>query len=73
MEKENWTDWESLLKTDDMEIAPDFFDYFEAAAALLEKDKYVMNEIKISLFSFGVFQSTKNEMRSFPPFSPSCY
>jgi hypothetical protein len=25
-----------------MEIAPDFFDYFEAAAALLEKDKYVI-------------------------------
>jgi alpha-1,3-mannosyl-glycoprotein beta-1,2-N-acetylglucosaminyltransferase len=24
-----------------MEIAPDFFDYFEAAAALLDKDKYV--------------------------------
>lgn len=28
------------LDTDDMEIAPDFFDYFEAMAALLEKDKY---------------------------------
>lgn len=25
-----------------MEIAPDFFDYFEAAAALLDKDKYVL-------------------------------
>ena len=24
-----------------MEIAPDFFDYFEAASALLEMDKYV--------------------------------
>lgn len=24
-----------------MEIAPDFFSYFEAAAALLDKDKYV--------------------------------
>lgn len=24
-----------------MEIAPDFFDYFEAAADLLDKDKYV--------------------------------
>lgn len=23
-----------------MEIAPDFFDYFEATAALLDKDKY---------------------------------
>lgn len=31
----------SFLCTDDMEIAPDFFDYFEAAAALLDKDKYV--------------------------------
>lgn len=29
------------LDADDMEIAPDFFDYFEAAAALLDKDKYV--------------------------------
>ncbi|PPD70270.1 hypothetical protein GOBAR_DD32846 [Gossypium barbadense] len=29
---------QSRLKTDDMEIAPDFFDYFEAAAALLDKD-----------------------------------
>lgn len=27
------------VKTDDMEIAPDFFDYFEAAAALLDQDK----------------------------------
>ena len=27
--------------TDDMEIAPDFFDYFEAAAKLLDNDKYV--------------------------------
>ncbi|KAF8020850.1 hypothetical protein BT93_G1305 [Corymbia citriodora subsp. variegata] len=26
----------------DMEIAPDFFDYFEAAAALMEKDKTIM-------------------------------
>lgn len=26
---------------DDMEIAPDFFDYFEAAAKLLDNDKYV--------------------------------
>jgi len=24
-----------------MEIAPDFFDYFEAAAKLLDNDKYV--------------------------------
>lgn len=28
-----------------MEIAPDFFDYFEAAAALLEKDKYVNENV----------------------------
>jgi len=27
--------------SDDMEIAPDFFDYFEAMATLLDKDKYV--------------------------------
>lgn len=27
--------------TDDMEIAPDFFSYFGAAAMLLEKDKCV--------------------------------
>jgi hypothetical protein len=25
-----------------MEISPDFFEYFEAAASLLEKDKYVL-------------------------------
>ena len=24
---------------DDMEIAPDFFDYFEAGAALMDRDK----------------------------------
>ncbi|WOL13432.1 alpha-1,3-mannosyl-glycoprotein 2-beta-N-acetylglucosaminyltransferase [Canna indica] len=29
-----------IILEDDMEIAPDFFDYFEAAAALLDKDKY---------------------------------
>lgn len=28
------------MSTDDMEIAPDFFDYFEAGAALLDSDKY---------------------------------
>lgn len=28
-------------KADDMEIAPDFFDYFEATAALLDNDKCV--------------------------------
>lgn len=28
--------------SDDMDIAPDFFDYFEAAATLLDKDKYVL-------------------------------
>lgn len=31
-----------LQNTDDMEIAPDFFSYFEAAADLLDKDKYVL-------------------------------
>jgi len=28
-----------------MEIAPDFFDYFEATATLLDKDKYVLLSI----------------------------
>ncbi|CAI0471343.1 unnamed protein product [Linum tenue] len=31
-----------IILEDDMEIAPDFFEYFEAAAALLEKDKSIM-------------------------------
>ncbi|XP_059647365.1 alpha-1,3-mannosyl-glycoprotein 2-beta-N-acetylglucosaminyltransferase-like [Cornus florida] len=31
-----------IILEDDMEIAPDFFDYFEAAAALLESDKSIM-------------------------------
>ncbi|KAJ6927823.1 alpha-1,3-mannosyl-glycoprotein 2-beta-N-acetylglucosaminyltransferase-like isoform X1 [Populus alba x Populus x berolinensis] len=31
-----------IILEDDMEIAPDFFDYFEAASALLEKDKSIM-------------------------------
>ncbi|XP_039036828.1 alpha-1,3-mannosyl-glycoprotein 2-beta-N-acetylglucosaminyltransferase-like [Hibiscus syriacus] len=31
-----------IILEDDMEIAPDFFDYFEAAAALLDKDKLIM-------------------------------
>jgi len=30
--------------SDDMDIAADFFDYFEAAAMLLDKDKYVLNK-----------------------------
>lgn len=30
-----------------MEIAPDFFDYFEAAAKLLDNDKYVVYYILI--------------------------
>jgi len=30
-----------IILEDDMEIAPDFFDYFEAAAKLLDNDKYV--------------------------------
>ncbi|RZC14279.1 Alpha-1,3-mannosyl-glycoprotein 2-beta-N-acetylglucosaminyltransferase [Glycine soja] len=34
--------WPPFNNTDDMEIAPDFFDYFEAAASLLEKDKSIM-------------------------------
>ncbi|XP_044507383.1 alpha-1,3-mannosyl-glycoprotein 2-beta-N-acetylglucosaminyltransferase-like [Mangifera indica] len=31
-----------IILEDDMEIAPDFFDYFEAAAALLDKDKSIL-------------------------------
>ncbi|KAL2346003.1 hypothetical protein Fmac_000003 [Flemingia macrophylla] len=31
-----------IILEDDMEIAPDFFDYFEAAANLLDKDKSIM-------------------------------
>ncbi|XP_020683561.1 alpha-1,3-mannosyl-glycoprotein 2-beta-N-acetylglucosaminyltransferase-like [Dendrobium catenatum] len=31
-----------IVLEDDMEIAPDFFDYFEATAALLDNDKSVM-------------------------------
>jgi alpha-1,3-mannosyl-glycoprotein beta-1,2-N-acetylglucosaminyltransferase len=30
-----------IILEDDMEIAPDFFDYFEAAASLMDRDKYV--------------------------------
>ncbi|XP_021911815.1 alpha-1,3-mannosyl-glycoprotein 2-beta-N-acetylglucosaminyltransferase isoform X2 [Carica papaya] len=31
-----------IILEDDMEISPDFFDYFEAAAALMERDKSIM-------------------------------
>ncbi|CAN1805210.1 Alpha-1,3-mannosyl-glycoprotein 2-beta-N-acetylglucosaminyltransferase [Linum perenne] len=31
-----------IILEDDMEIAPDFFQYFEAAASLLDKDKSIM-------------------------------
>lgn len=31
-----------IILEDDMEIAPDFFDYFEAAGSLLDKDKSIM-------------------------------
>ncbi|ONH92540.1 hypothetical protein PRUPE_8G179800 [Prunus persica] len=31
-----------IILEDDMEIAPDFFDYFESTAALLDKDKSIM-------------------------------
>ncbi|ONK64218.1 uncharacterized protein A4U43_C07F23360 [Asparagus officinalis] len=31
-----------IILEDDMEIAPDFFDYFEATATLLDKDKTIM-------------------------------
>lgn len=43
-----------------MEIAPDFFDYFEATATLLEKDKYASgNSPLVYLISFGTSYSTK--------------
>ncbi|XP_057963813.1 alpha-1,3-mannosyl-glycoprotein 2-beta-N-acetylglucosaminyltransferase [Malania oleifera] len=32
----------AIILEDDMEIAPDFFDYFEAAAALLDTDESIM-------------------------------
>lgn len=38
--------------TDDMEIAPDFFDYFEATATLLDKDKYVFKKRDAEFFFF---------------------
>uniref|UniRef100_A0A8R7JY01 Alpha-1,3-mannosyl-glycoprotein 2-beta-N-acetylglucosaminyltransferase n=1 Tax=Triticum urartu TaxID=4572 RepID=A0A8R7JY01_TRIUA len=31
-----------IILEDDMEIAPDFFDYFKAAAKLLDTDKTIM-------------------------------
>ncbi|VVB10208.1 unnamed protein product [Arabis nemorensis] len=31
-----------IILEDDMEIAPDFFDYFEAAASLMDRDKTIM-------------------------------
>ncbi|KAJ0966764.1 hypothetical protein J5N97_023681 [Dioscorea zingiberensis] len=31
-----------IILEDDMEIAPDFFDYFEATASILDKDKTIM-------------------------------
>ncbi|XP_047939022.1 alpha-1,3-mannosyl-glycoprotein 2-beta-N-acetylglucosaminyltransferase [Salvia hispanica] len=31
-----------IILEDDMEIAPDFFDYFEAGAALMDRDKSIM-------------------------------
>ncbi|CAH2075787.1 unnamed protein product [Thlaspi arvense] len=31
-----------IILEDDMEIAPDFFDYFEAAASLMDRDKSIM-------------------------------
>ncbi|KAM7259665.1 hypothetical protein ACFE04_015406 [Oxalis oulophora] len=33
----------NFTRTDDMEISPDFFDYFEAAAALMDKDNFCSN------------------------------
>lgn len=42
--------------SDDMEIAPDFFDYFEAMATLLDKDKYVFKK-RNAVFSFFLSDS----------------
>lgn len=44
------------MKTDDMEIAPDFFSYFEAAAGLLDRDKYVI-QLKLICFVKSYFDS----------------
>lgn len=43
--------------SDDMEIAPDFFDYFEAMATLLDKDKYVFKK-RNAVFSFFLIHLT---------------
>ncbi|KAK6916820.1 Glycosyl transferase, family 13 [Dillenia turbinata] len=37
-----------IILEDDMEIAPDFFDYFEAAAALMDTDKYISSIMAVS-------------------------
>lgn len=38
-----------------MEIAPDFFDYFEAAAKLLDNDKYVTLHFDYTWASLGIY------------------
>jgi hypothetical protein len=51
--------------SDDMEIAPDFFDYFEAMATLLDKDKYVFMKRVAELFSSdSLYFFLKNTFRS---------
>ena len=40
-----------------MEIAPDFFNYFEAAAALLDKDKYVFCWTSLRIFLCQMLES----------------
>lgn len=36
--------------SDDMEIAPDFFDYFEATSTILDNDKYAFKKHGLLIF-----------------------
>lgn len=45
--------------SDDMEIAPDFFDYFEATAALLDKDKYVFKKSGRQIYLLLIHYTSK--------------
>lgn len=61
--EELYTDKIMSLCIDDMEIAPDFFDYFEAAAALLDKDKYcLMGELKTCKWWTSFYMSYTSEI-----------
>lgn len=71
--EEVYTDKIISLCIDDMEIAPDFFDYFEAAAALLDKDKYCLpGELKTFKWwiSFYLSYTSKIDFIIFFDFEP---